>query len=140
MIWIGIDAGSHTGFAVWNGKEFMKVDTLPIHRALEETKSLVKYYGTENVTVVFEDARRRTYLPRERNMSEYRGKLMGAGSVKRDCSIWEDFCTDYGIAFIPVPPQAGLTKWPAERFTKITGWTGRTSEHSRDAALLVYGK
>jgi hypothetical protein len=65
---------------------------------------------------------------------------MGAGSVKRDCAIWEDFCRDLGIDYIPVPPQAGLTKWPADYFNKVTGWKGRTSDHARDAALLVYGK
>ena len=27
----------------------------------------------------------------------------------------------------------------AARFAKLTGWQGRTSEHARDAAMLVYG-
>lgn len=137
MIWIGIDCGSHTGFAVWDGKALTECSTLPIHRAITRVLEL---RNDNDVTVVFEDARRRTFLPRERNVSEYRGKLMGAGSVKRDCAIWEDFCADYDIPFIAVPPQAGLTKWPAEYFAKVTGWKGRTSDHARDAALLVYGK
>lgn len=137
MIWIGIDCGSHTGFAVWDGKALTECSTLPIHRALFRVLEL---RNDNDVTVVFEDARRRTYLPRERNVSEYRGKLMGAGSVKRDCAIWEDFCRDNGIDYIAVPPQAGLTKWPSDYFARVTGWKGRTSDHARDAALLVYGK
>ena len=137
MRWVGIDCGSHTGFAVWDGEKLIACETLQIHTALSRVAEMAKH---EEVTVVFEDARKRTFLPRERSISEYRGKLMGAGSVKRDCAIWEDFCRDLGIDYIPVPPQAGLTKWPADYFNKVTGWKGRTSDHARDAALLVYGK
>jgi hypothetical protein len=90
--------------------------------------------------IVFEDARKRQWLPREKNLSEYRGKLMGAGSVKRDCEIWEEFCENYDIPYTAVPPRKGLTKWDAETFNKMTGWQGRTSNHARDAALLVWGK
>jgi hypothetical protein len=36
-------------------------------------------------------------------------------------------------------PQAHGTKWAADYFARVTGFKGRTSEHSRDAALLVYG-
>ena len=144
MIWIGIDAGSHTGIAVWDGakEEFRLIDTVALWKALELVKKwqFIASGIPTKVTVVFEDARQRKWLPSERTSTEYRGKLMGAGSVKRDCSIWEEFCTDNKINFIAVPPQAGLTKWPAEHFTRLTGWKGRTSNHSRDAALLVYGK
>ena len=137
MLWIGIDCGSNTGLAVWNGRKLIECDTLLIHQAMERVKELAK---EGDVKVIFEDARQRTFLPRERSISEYRGKLMGAGSVKRDCSIWGDFCTDNGIPFLAVPPKAGMTKWPSDVFASITGYHGRTSEHSRDAALLVYGK
>ena len=33
-----------------------------------------------------------------------------------------------------------MTKWSAEVFADMTGWKGRTSNHARDAALLVYGR
>lgn len=137
MALIGIDCGSHTGFAIWDGKKLVACETLLIHNALFRVAEMSK---REKVKVVFEDARKRTFLPRERSISEYRGKLMGAGSVKRDCSIWEDFCRDIGIEYIAVAPRAGLTKWPADYFNEVTGWKGRTSGHARDAALLVYGK
>ena len=65
---------------------------------------------------------------------------MGAGSVRRDCEIWEEFCNHYKIPFDAVPPRKGLTKWDADTFAKVTGYKGRTSNHARDAALLVFGK
>ncbi len=141
-ILIGIDPGEHTGFAVWNtGRmQFDEVCTLSLIRAVDRVRELRALYGWENIKVVFEDARQRKWFPREKNVSEYRGKLMGAGAAKRDARIWEEFLTDYGIPFTAHKPQAGGTKWSADYFAQVTGWTGRTSEHARDAALLVYGR
>ena len=143
-LFIGIDPGVNTGFAVWNSvtRSFQDLSTLPIDAALDRVRGIMGNHGDLGgiKMLYFEDARLRKYLPRERNMSEYRGKLMGAGSVKRDCEIWEDFCKHWGIPYTAVPPRKGLTKWDAETFNKMTGWTGRTSNHARDAALLVWGK
>lgn len=141
MLFVGIDTGRSTGFALWEGgcQAFDAVATLRIHEALERVRRLHAAYG-DDMVVVFEDARLRRYLPRERSSSEYRGKLQGAGSVKRDAAIWEDFCEDLGIRYEAIAPRKGLTKWDADTFRRITGWEGRTSDHARDAALLVYGR
>ena len=144
MICIGIDPGTHTGVAVWDTREgkFLSLVTLPIHRALEMVKEMShpfwhmdKLYH-EDIQVVFEDARQRTWY----GHGDTNAKLQGAGSVKRDCSIWEDFCKDYGIPFWAKPPVKGATKVSAEYFKMISHYTGRTSEHSRDAAMLVIGR
>ncbi len=66
-------------------------------------------------------------------------KQQGAGSVKRDCKIWEDFLTDLDIPFEMVAPRKGMTKYSAAAFKKLTGYEGKTSEHARDAAMLVFG-
>lgn len=138
MTFIGIDTGTKTGFAVWDGKRFLEIETLKLWQALDRVRRM-KEQG-EDITVVFEDARQRKWLPREKSISEYRGKMIGAGSVKRDAAIWEEFCIDNGIKFFSVPPGKGLTKWSAQTFAEVTGWQGRTSNHGRDAALLVYGR
>lgn len=140
--YIGIDTGTHTGLAVWNGalRRFEVVETMPLHRALlcvHEYQERCADLGVP-LTVVFEDARQRKWIPQERNNSEYRGRLMGAGAVKRDAVIWEEFLTDYKITFEKRAPSKGLTKWNQEQFERLTGWKGRTSNHARDAAMLVY--
>lgn len=136
MIYIGIDTGTHTGIAAWDSKArtFREITTLPLHRAIV---LVLKYWQDEQhgVFVVFEDARQRKWYG-----SRSDAKIQGAGSIKRDCAIWEDFLRDYGIPFRAVPPQAGCTKMTAARFTALTKWRGRTSEHARDAAMLVWGK
>jgi hypothetical protein len=141
VIWIGIDPGTHTGLAEWDGdrRRFLLVATVPLWQALQEVSNAAAAYRG-GVRVVFEDARDRKWLPRERNLSEYRGRLMGAGSVKRDSAIWAEFLQDNGIAFDKVPPRPGLTKWTQEQFEHVTGWKGRTSNHARDAAMLVFGR
>ena len=140
MICIGIDPGTHTGVAVWDTGEgkFLSLETMPIHRAIESVlvwASLV-HDKTKDIQVVFEDARQRTWF----GHGDTYAKLQGAGSVKRDCSIWEDFCKDYDIPFWAKPPVKGATKVSAEYFKTISGYQGRTSEHSRDAAMLVIGR
>ena len=141
MILIGIDPGVKTGFAVWDTtrRQLLRVETLTIIEALA---AVIEYRGNAGAdpVVFFEDARLRKWLPRERSNSEYRGKLMGAGSVKRDCEIWETFCQRERITYHALPPRKGLTKWTAESFAAVTGWKGRTSNHARDAAMLVFGK
>ena len=135
MICIGIDPGTHTGVAVWDTREgkFLSLETLPIHRAMVEVLNL--RIGRD-IQVVFEDARQRTWFGK----GDTNAKLQGAGSVKRDCSIWEDFCKDYGIPYWAKPPVKGATKVSAEYFKMVSHYTGRTSEHSRDAAMLVIGR
>ena len=136
MIYIGIDVGTHTGFAVWDSGErkLLSLDTLLIHQAMEQV--LHWYYKCDgDIMVIFEDARLRKWYGEESN-----AKLQGAGSVKRDCSIWEDFLKDKGIMFKAVHPLKGMTKLSSIYFKRITKWEGKTSEHSRDAAMLVVGK
>lgn len=137
MIYIGIDTGTHTGFAVWDSthRKFLRVDTLSIHEALFEVKAL--HEGGEPMMVIFEDARQRKWYGNDER--KVRAKLKGAGSVERDCSIWDDFLTAYHISFRAVPPRKGMTKVSPTYFEQVTKWKGRTSEHARDAAMLVVG-
>lgn len=133
--WIGIDPGTHTGLAVWDSlhRTLVRVETVRIHDAL---RIVEEYAGSHAVKVVFEDARQRKWYGK----GDVTSKIQGAGSIKRDCAIWEDFLSAKGIPFWAKPPVKGMTKPKPEYFTRLTGWTGRTSEHARDAAMLVVGK
>lgn len=135
MKWIGLDPGTHTGLAVWDDTErkLLCVETMAIHAALHFVE---EYARNNSVRVIFEDARQRKWY----GAGNTTAKIQGAGSIKRDCAIWEDFLTDMGISFWAKPPGKGMTKVKPEHFRRLTGWTERTSEHSRDAAMLVFGK
>lgn len=146
-IYIGIDTGTHTGVAVWNGNQFAMLETMPIHKAMEIVSTYVQTakLGGGEVVVRVEDPRQRTWFGTERMSREQeRKKLQGVGSVKRDASIWDDFLSDLcktkaNISYEMVAPKRNVTKLTSESFKAITKWQGRTNEHNRDAAMLVFG-
>lgn len=132
---IGIDTGVNTGIAIWDvqKKQFVEIKTLPIHRALEVVKS---YHERHTINVRVEDARLAVH---GRNSVTDRHKLQGAGSIKRDATIWADFLKDHNIPHLMVRPTKGLTKLGKYEFEKITKYKGLTSNHGRDAGMIVFG-
>lgn len=132
---IGIDTGTHTGFAMWDtkGQCFVEISTLKMHQALLRVFSMRE----EIACVYFEDARLRKWYGKLTAQQD-RARQQGAGSIKRDCNIWEEFLTDEGIPFRAIAPKANRTKLNAAQFQMFTGWTKKTSEHARDAAMLVF--
>lgn len=131
---VGIDPGVNTGLAVWDakGKHFQRVDTLRIDEVLF---IIYEWHQKAWIShVVFEDARLRTWFG-----TKGREALQGAGSIKRDCTILADFLGGHNIPFKGVSPLAKGAKVDAKRFAALTRWEGRTSEHSRDAGMLVFG-
>lgn len=134
---VGIDCGTKTGCAVWDRKEakFVSVETLKIHQALDRVLGFYRLFATEGVFVRVEDARLRKWFG-----SNTRGKEQGAGSIKRDSKIWEEFLIDHEIPHEMVAPAKGLTKWGAEAFASTTKWKEKCSEHARDAGMLCFAK
>lgn len=132
---IGIDTGVHTGFAVWNiiNQEIITCKTMKIDEAMEIIKEI--YESHNDFIVIIEDARLRKFFKGE-NMA---AKQQGAGSIKRDAKIWEDYLTRLRIDFKLVNPTYRRTKLTDEYFKKISKYEGRTSNHARDAAMLVLG-
>ena len=131
---IGIDPGVNTGWARIRNGALVACMSVPIHEALRAVAGWQK--SGELKLVVFEDARLRKWLGEDKGPKQ----LQGAGSIKRDCRIWADFLADIGCPTLALKPQKGGTKWTAEQFAKLTGWKGRTNEHGRDAALLIWGR
>jgi len=130
----GIDPGVQTGLAVWNCEKqaFVRIETLGVIQAIE---MLSRPWSQNHIHEIhFEDARLRTWFGKSG-----REKLQGVGSIKRDSAIWQEFCEHYGIPFQAIKPAAGTTKWNPAYFKRVTGWGGRTSQHARDAAVLVFG-
>lgn len=146
MIYIGIDTGVHTGFAVWNTdtKEFESLFCTDIHVAMYWVKHW-KEFAEDNGVKLFvrvEDPRQRTWFGTERmSREEERKRLQGVGSVKRDASIWDAYLKDLGVSYEMVAPKRNVTKITHDTFASLTGWNKkkRTNEHMRDAAMLVYG-
>jgi hypothetical protein len=138
--YIGIDCGVNTGVAKWDcmRKQFTSVKSTSILEAIDEVKETIDR-EPHNVFVRVEDARLRKWIPKQKNETAERGRREGAGSVKRDASIWQEFLEMNEIPHEFVAPKNNKTKMSAEYFKTISGWTGSTNSHSRDAAALVIG-
>ncbi|WP_223091285.1 hypothetical protein [Zunongwangia sp. SCSIO 43204] len=135
-ILIGIDPGVKTGVGAIDGKNKV-VGSMPIHQAMQFVSDIADKNLPIHIRV--EDARLRKWFG-----NNAKAKQQGAGSVKRDCKIWEDFLSDIkattnsDISFEMVHPVKGGTKINAKMFQQITGIQKRTSEHARDAYMLIH--
>ena len=137
MKYIGIDPGKKTGFAVWDNdaKYLAEVSTMSITQAMEKVRMMAAILGRENIRMHIEDARKRKWYGRTG-----RERLKGAGSICRESTIWDDFCRELGVEYRMIAPRHNTTKLKDAQFKTITGWQGRTSDHARDAAMLVFGR
>lgn len=126
-ILIGIDPGVNTGMAIVKDGKLCFCGTGYIHDVMDFIKR--DYAWHPGLLVVVEDARKRSGRPEA---------AQGAGSVKRDCKIWEDYLTSLKISFKMVPPRKNGTKFRDQIFkASYPYWTKRTSEHGRSAANLL---
>ena len=131
MTIIGIDPGTKTGIAVIKEGCYTEIKTMSIIEAIFFINDLSV---TDEIEVYIENPNLRKYFG-----NTGREVLQGAGSIKRDYAIWEDYFTKMKINFYPVSPQSvgsqfdNITIFKAE-----TGWKKRTSTHARDAAKIIF--
>lgn len=130
---IGIDPGVNTGYADIVESKKMELFTDLILNVIDYVQCI--FY---NYKVLIRIENPKTYIPFKGMEKENQSKLQGAGSIKRDLSIWVEFCEMRGIDYELVSLHSSFKKLSAEQFKKITGYKGRTSSHSRDAAMLVW--
>lgn len=134
-ILIGVDPGTVTGYAIKNLETglFEEIGSAGIIMAME----ILETYS-EDCFVIIEDARLWNGVSKGMKSGTLKAKALGAGSVKRDCSIWEEHMKHWGIDFKMVPPSWKGAKVDAKMFKMITGWNDRTNAHGRDAAMLIH--
>ena len=130
-IYVGVDPGVSTGLAFWDGHlcKWELIKTTNIIVAMELI--LEAWEDDKIIEVVVEDAR----LVRYKTLAV---RAQGAGSIKRDCSVWETFLRRHEIPHSFIRPKKAMTKLDASLFKKITKFEGQTSHHARDAAMLVF--
>lgn len=136
-----IDPGVNTGFAVTVNGELTDVETYTFTEAQAWLLNCIRAYndpekrGCCTLDLVIEDPRGQ-YVPFHQREPQ---RIKGVGSVERDAKLWIEFAEYYGIKYRTVKPGK-YRKIDAKTFAKITGWTGRTSEHARAAAMMVFEK
>lgn len=137
IIIYGIDPGVTTGFATLNlDKEGARIFTVSSATILSVMDMVLKLRASNQIDnvpffLVMEDARLRTWFGHSGPE-----RWQGAGSIKRDCQIWQEFLQAYEIPYMLVPPMHNRTKMTSAEFEKHTG-IKRSNQHERDAAALL---
>lgn len=138
---IGIDPGTKTGVAIWDRKirAFVLIDTLGVVEALLDMGNFIQRQAEAGEKVLMRCENPNTWVPYNKMSAEESSlRKQGAGSVKRDFAIWKEFAEMFEIPFEPVSLRSAQKKMDASAFKQITGLKTRTSNHARDAAMLVY--
>ena len=140
-LFIGIDAGVQTGLAVWNAvaERFEVLTTSTFWEAI----ALVETYPAGEVVVVVEDSslNKSTFAhntPRTLQAARRREKISrDVGQNQREAKLLADGLARRGYRVLRIRPRS--RKLGAEPFKRLTRYQGRTSQHGRDAAMLVFG-
>lgn len=128
---IGIDPGANTGFAILDVKTRQLSSLCTTNAPVAQSHIEGFAANGRAVLIVVEDARLRSGLP-----NKYAAKL--AAVIKNNCKLWEQWLTLKGFQFVMQAPRRGGTKLTADYFKLVTGYQGRTSEHSRDAGMIAF--
>lgn len=141
MILIGIDPGRHIGLAVYDTRE-QRLLVCETHGGDSDepiwTICAFRDGGWPSVTVYVEDPAANKPVFQRPGVNN-RGMLriaQNVGANKEAARSLIERLKALGIDVVPVAPRRAK-KMDAATFKRLTGWTGRTSQHARDAAALV---
>jgi hypothetical protein len=139
MYLIGIDPGVNTGFAISKDGKIINVKTVDFWDCIKllrdmQNMGIVVYVENPNVNKpVF-------YKRGANNTAMMQRVAQNVGSNKRDATLIIDFCTRNGIDVRPQTPQRGAKDIDAKYFQLLTGYDKSTSQHGRDAGMLIAGR
>lgn len=130
---IGIDPGVNTGVARYESGVLTELATIEPHeieRVLRELKP---------GRVVFEDSRLQSHTWTSAKSKAATAKMArNVGQIDAWCSLITALCADLGIPAHGISPAGKGAKLNAQAFGARTGWTGRSNEHERDAAMVAW--
>lgn len=130
---IGIDPGQSTGVGIWN-MEKMEWDTIITTSTVEAEEIVKLYHENGGCMVVVEDARLRKWFGQTGTE-----RHQGAGWAKAASKRWQDFLKYHKIPHRMIKPGSTWKGAAAGKtWASITKWKGKTSDHARDAAWLVF--
>lgn len=152
--YVGIDCGRNTGWAVWNvaKQDFDEIATTTFWGAVKKIADMIYNcdFMHKDVTFVIENPNlHKNVFKRKKFVNGKWITIRGAahdkisqdvGMNKRDAQLLIQYCKDHLLDVIESQPTAkSNTKLSEISFRNITRYTGgRTSQHGRDAAMLVY--
>lgn len=133
MLILGIDPGANSGIATYIDGKLLRLDTIEPHRVPE----LIRLSGAKRV--IFEDSRLQSAVWTQVKSRPAALKMArDVGRVDAWCSLITAVCADLGIPAHGISPLGKGGKLNAAQFAKLTGWTGPSNEHTRDAGAVAW--
>jgi predicted RNase H-like nuclease (RuvC/YqgF family) len=131
---LGVDPGTTTGMACFTDG---KLTGLGDCTSVDLLRFLCE---TEIDHVILEDSRLQSHIWNAggKDRPQAMRVARNVGSIDRICAQVEEICVSRDISLLMISPRAKGGKTPAEEFKAVTGWTGRTNEHQRDAAMIAW--
>jgi hypothetical protein len=134
---IGIDPGVNMGIAYWNTETMMfeKIASMKLYEVILALAAM----PVNDIKVYIEDPN--TFFGfKGTDRASHNARLQGAGSVKRSFSAIIEFIEDKNIRHERISLQGTLKKVTKQKFKMMTGYSGESNEHGRDAALMVFNR
>jgi hypothetical protein len=134
MIVIGIDPGAKTAIAQFKGGKLIDIHTTDVLGTLSFLRI------ERPILAVLEDSTLTSHIFTAPGVS-HRAALKVArniGEVDAYCKIIKQVCGEIGIAYRSISPKEKGKKIDAAEFGRITGWTEKSNQHERDAAMVAW--
>ena len=131
---LGIDPGTVCGMAAFTDGRLTGLWSC-------SSVELLRYLCESEIAhVIIEDSRLQSHIwnASGKTRSPAMKVARAVGSVDRICGQVEEICVSRNIKLLSVSPLDKGSKVKAEAFREITGWTDRTNEHARDAAMVAW--
>jgi len=152
-IMIGVDPGSITGVCVWD-PDRQKILDMQSMSHIEFIEWIIIGNEVYDMVVAIENPNlnQPVFMTKEekdliKGCGEFQAKdialrillrrAQNIGMNKQIAKTLMEFMESKGINFVPIRPFR--KKMDAEQFKNLTKWEGRTNQHNRDAARLVFG-
>lgn len=134
---IGIDPGKDTGYAVYSVPERKLIEV--ISTDFWDAFTRVKLWTPERVAVVIVEvpSTKHVWHGEAANVKANQRMGLNVGMAIREGQLLADGLRKVGFNVRTVHPRG---KVDSIKFKNFTGWTYRTNQHGRDAAMLCYGR
>lgn len=129
---LGMDPGASTGCAIYRGGVLALLETI----APEDIADYITQVGPDRV--IFEDSRLQSKVWTPVKGAAALKVARNIGEIDAWCRLITAVCERYSITAHGISPLGKGAKTDAARFAAITGWTGKSNEHTRDAAMVAH--
>jgi len=136
---IGIDPDK--GFAIWSPVEMRLIEVMTVN-FWKIIDNLIQCKKNHEIEVYIETPQDISPVWHRHNKARIQETIsQHVGENKAKSKLLIEYMKLNDIYFHECKPTArSMTGLKRENFEAITGWTKQTSEHGRDAAMLVYGR